>query len=134
MRCCMSENKCLLIFVISVVIRAPTRNCHSEYEFRSLNIHRIISYRQFWRRILVGICKRMIVISQNQHRDCSDLKWNRSVVIVTDHSPCFGRVFFTVHFWCNSNQFSRIVLVFLYIYSTRFQNVPENRHHPCRIR
>ena len=38
----MSENRRLLIFVISAVIRAPTRNCLSEYEFRSLNIARII--------------------------------------------------------------------------------------------
>jgi len=39
-----------------------------------------------------------------------------------------------VHLVGFSIEVSRIVLVFLYIYSTRFQNVPENRHHPCRIR
>jgi hypothetical protein len=42
MRCCVSENRHLLIFVISAVIRSPTRDCLSEHEFRSLNIPRII--------------------------------------------------------------------------------------------
>jgi hypothetical protein len=74
MHCDMFENRRSLIFVISAVTRVRTCNCLSEYEFRSLTLPIIISFRQFSRRILAGICKRIFIIFQNQHRDFSDLK------------------------------------------------------------
>jgi hypothetical protein len=94
----MSENTRLLIFVISDFIRAPSRNCLSEYEFRSLHLPRIISYRQFSRSILAGICKRIIVISQNQHRNFMTLNeteawWTFAV---------FWSCLFHSPFWCKS--------------------------------